>query len=258
MLLNILNEDYNYGEILSGIDKLYIPLKYFTIAKYKEKIQDLCNRFNVYVYNPNIIRDTLNINFDNIVREFNIKGFVISSISQTYLLQKYNLEMIGNYTLNIYNQYSTNALKDLGIKSLCITPELNDSDTFKFIDSSPISLELWAYGNIPLMTMNYCLLGKSNKCYKECNKLCNSGKNFYLKDRLGFEFKIFPDNFLNLTQIFNSKITSFDYSNYNVDYLRISILDESPEKIKEIISNVKNNIPFKGNEYCGHFNKVEQ
>ena len=77
-----------------------------------------------------------------------------------------------------------------------------------------------------------------------------------LKDRLDFQFRILPDNFLNLTQIFNSKITSFDYSNFKTDSLRIDILDESLEEIKEIISNVKENIPFKGNEYCGHFNKI--
>ncbi len=258
LLLNIIHEEINYSDFLDGVDNLYIPLKYFVITKYKIQVQNLCNNLNVYVYNPNIIRDTLNINFDNIVRDFNIKGFVISSISQIDLLKKYNLDLIGNYNLNIYNKYSMKVLKDLGINSLSITPEFNDLDTFKLIENSCLPLELLVYGNIPLMTMNYCLLGKSNKCYKECNKLCLSNKKFYIKDRLDFEFRILPDNFLNLTQIFNSKITSFDYSNYNVSSLRISILDEAPEAIEQIISNVKNNIPFKGNEYCGHFNKIEQ
>ena len=107
------------------------------------------------------------------------------------------------------------------------------------------------------MTMNYCLLGSSNKCYKECSRLCDSNKKFYLKDRLNFEFRILPDNFLNLTTIFNSKISSFDTSLFKANSLRISILDESEEEIKQIIQNVKSNIPFKGNKYCGHFNKTE-
>ena len=258
LLLNIIDENEFYDDFLLGIDKLYISLKYFILEKFENKIKNLCNKFNVYIYNPSVIRDILKIDFNNIVDKFNIKGFVVSSISQIDLLKKYNLELIGNYNLNIYNSYSMKALKDLGIASLSITPELNDFDTLDLIKSSLLPLELFVYGNIPLMTMNYCLLGKSNKCYKECNKLCLSNRKFYLKDRLGLDFRVLPDNVLNLTQIFNSKITSFDYSNYNVDSLRISVLDESKEEIKEIISNVKNNIPFKGNNYCSHFNKFEQ
>ncbi len=258
LLLNILNENENYGDILDGIDKLYIPLKYFVIAKFKETVQNLCNKFNAYVYNPNVIRDRLNINFDDITSNFNIKGFVVSSISQIDILKKYNLELIGNYTLNVYNKETIKYLKDLGIKSLTITPELNDTDTQRLIETSSLPLELWTYGNIPLMTMNYCLLGRSNKCYKECFEPCMRSQIFYLKDRLDFKFKVLPDKVFNLTQIFNSKITSFDYSNYNVNSFRINILDESSEQIKQIIKNVKNNVPFKGNDYCGHFNKTEQ
>ncbi len=257
LLLNIFDENKDYKEILDGIDKLYIPLKYFVINDFKEKIKALSSKFNLYIYLPSIIRDNLKINFDNIVENFKIKGFVVSSISQIDLVKKYNLELIGNYTLNVYNRYSVKALKELRLESLCITPELNDYDTIKLISSSSLSLELFSYGNIPLMTMNYCLLGSSNKCYKECSRLCDSNKKFYLKDRLNFEFRILPDNFLNLTTIFNSKISSFDTSLFKANSLRISILDESEEEIKQIIQNVKSNIPFKGNKYCGHFNKTE-
>ena len=257
LLLNILNENIDYTEILDGIDKLYIPLKYFIISNFKQKIQKLSNKYNTYIYMPNIIRDNFKIDFDKIIENFNVKGFVISSINQINIVSKYNLELIGNYNLNSYNRHTIKYLKDLGIQSLCITPELNDYDTKKLISNSCLPLELWAYGNIPLMTMNYCLLGKSNKCYKECSKLCTSNKKFYLNDRLNFNFRIIPDNFWNLTKIYNSKITSFDYSDFKVSSIRISILDENENDIKQIISNVKQNISFKGNQYCGHFNKLE-
>ena len=257
LLLNILDENINYNNYINGIDNLYIPLKYFILNKYASQVIELCQNYNVYVYMPNIIRDLFKIDYDKIVNNFNIKGFVISSLSQIEILKKYNLEMIGNYNLNIYNKFTTNYLKQIGLKRLCITPELNDFDTKNVISNSSLPLELWAYGRIPLMTMNYCLLGKSNKCYKDCIKLCESNKIFYLKDRLDFKFRILPDNFWNLTKIYNSKITSFDYSNFNVNFLRINILDESPDEIKTIISNIKNNIPFKGNNYCGNFNKSE-
>ena len=257
LLLNILNENTDYDFYLNGIDKLYIPLKYFVLAKFQEQLKSLCKKFHVYIYMPYIIRDMQQFDFNHIVEQFSIKGFAISSISQIAILKKYHLELIGNYTLNAYNQYTIQALKDLGIQSLCITPELNDIDTNELIKTSCLPLELWVYGNIPLMTMNYCLLGKSNKCYQECPKFCLSNKRFYLKDRFNFKFRISPDRFLNLTTIYNSKITSFDDSAFQTDSLRINILEETPEEIKQIISNVRKHIPFKGNLYCGHFNKIE-
>ena len=260
LLLTILDEKINYNYSLNELKsdnnhRVYIPLKYFFLDNYKDIINNLCNTFNVFTYLPNIIRNMNKFNFDYLVNNYNIEGFVISSISQIIIFKKYNLKLIGDYTLNVYNKNTIYTLNDLGLHSLCITPELNDYDTINLINNSTMPLELWAYGKIPLMTLNYCLLGHSNKCYKECEKYCNSNKKFYLKDRLGFKFRSLQDNYLNLTKIYNSKITSFDYSSYNTDYLRISILDESQEEIKQIIKNVKNNIPFKGNDYCVHFNK---
>lgn len=258
LLLNILNKNIDYTNYLNGINKLYIPLKYFILDDFKEQINNLSKTFNLYIYMPNILRDKFKIDFDKIINKFNIKGFVISSISQIDLLKKYNLDLIGNYTLNVYNQFTIRSLEKLGINVISITPELNNYDTKTLIEKSSIPLELFVYGKIPLMTMNYCLLGKSNKCYKDCFEPCKRNQTFYLKDRLNFEFRVLPDNIFNLTQIFNSKITSFDYSNFNTEYLRISIIDETPEEIKEIISNVNQNISFKGNSYCSHFNKQEQ
>jgi len=257
LLLTILNDKIDYTSCLDGINKLYIPLKYFILKSYKTQVSTLCQKYNVYLYMPNIIRDIFKFDFDKIIKSFKIKGFVISSTSQIEMLKKYNLEMIGNYNLNVYNRYTSKALENMGLQSLCITPELNDNDTYRLIKNSSLPLEIWIYGNIPLMTMNYCLLGKSNKCYKECSKLCESNKKFYIKDRMDFEFRILPDNFLNLTKIYNSKITAFDSSSFKVQALRINILDEEPNEIREIISHVKQNTPFKGNKYCGHFNKTE-
>ena len=97
--------------------------------------------------------------------------------------------------------------------------------------------------------------GSSNKCYKECKKLCLSSNEYYLKDRLNFDFRIVPDNLTTITTLYNSKITSFDYSEYNVSDLRISILDENISEIQKIIDTIKNGKYLEGTNYCGHFNK---
>ncbi len=106
------------------------------------------------------------------------------------------------------------------------------------------------------MNSNYCLLGKSNKCYSECDHKCNSTNKYYLKDRLGFLFRIIPDNIQTITTIYNSKITSIEYDGLPIDFARIDILDENISEINDIIKTVLTGKKLEGNQYTnGNFNK---
>ena len=62
-------------------------------------------------------------------------------------------------------------------------------------------------------------------------------------------FRILPDNIQTVTTVFNSKITSIYPKEFNVDYVRIDILDENIEEINEIIHRVNNNHRFDGKNY---------
>ena len=106
------------------------------------------------------------------------------------------------------------------------------------------------------MNSNYCLLGKSNKCYSKCEHKCNSTNNYYLKDRLGFLFRIIPDNIQTITTIYNSKTTSIEYDGLHIDFARIDILDENISEINNIIKTVSTGKKLEGNQYTnGNFNK---
>lgn len=254
LLLNILDLETDYSDL--SIDKLYVPLKYWINSNYSSKLSELTKNFNTYVYMPNIMK-SLDVNFDNITEKFDIKGFVVSHISQIEVLKKYtdnpskknNLELIGNYSLNIYNNHSINELNKLGINIFTVSTELDRNEINNILNYSKLKSELIVYGKTPLMTNSYCYLGKSNKCSKDCNKQCNSNEKFYLKDRLGFNFRIVPDNILGTTTIYNSKITSVNYSDFKVNNIRIDILDENLEDIQSIISTVKSGNRFEGKEY---------
>lgn len=259
LLLNILNKNYNYLN-LKNIDKLYIPLKYFTNPTFKETINDLSKNFNLYIYMPNIMKknyiNLLNLNINNIMNTYNIKGVVISHIYQLNWFKNYNLDIIGNYTLNLFNNISINNLENLGVKEFTLSPEL-DRETLTSLSNSNKNTELIVYGKIPVMNSNYCVLGKSNKCYKECSKYCqNLSKKFYLKDRLNFKFRVIPDNIDTVSTIYNSKITSITWKDFNVENLRIDILDEDIDTINLIVSKTLNNERFEGKDYTnGNLNK---
>ena len=235
VLLNILDKNIDYTK-LENVTNIYIPLKYFFDNSYEDLIKNMSKQFSIYIYLPHIFEnkkiENLNLILDKILESFNIKGFVISHISQIPLIEKYNLELIGNFNLNIYNKNSIEALKDLNLRKITLSPELEEDEISKYMNDS--NFEILTYGKIPLMTNHYCFLGKSNKCYSSCDKKCLSDKPFYLRDRKGFEFRIIPDNTSCITTIFHNKPICLE--NINQGNIRIDILDEDFETIQNIIN----------------------
>ena len=195
---------------------------------------------------PTIIRNNyttlIKNNLPNILNTYNIKGFVLSNIGNFELLKQYKrkYDFICNYTFNIFNNLTIN---ELSCNTVTLSPELNETDITNIINcdnntSSMPKKELIVYGRIPLINSNYCLLGKTNKCYSSCTHQCNSSNKFYLKDRLGFLFRVIPDNVETVTTIYNNKITSIPYKNINVDSVRFDVLDETIEEINLIINKL--------------------
>ena len=261
VLLNILNQNFDYTQ-LHGIDKVYIPLKYFVLKDFKNVVAELTENFETYIYMPTIMRNNYHKiianNLPNILEQYKIKGFVLSNIGNLELLKNYKdkYEFIYNYTLNVFNNLTIAELADSSKNTVTLSPELNKSDLQNFAKTS-CSTELIVYGRTPLMNSNYCLLGKSNKCYSACPHLCNSTNKFYLKDRLGFLFRIIPDNVDTVTTIYNSKITSIEHDEICANSVRIDILDESISEINNVISTVKTGKKLEGQEFTnGNFAKM--
>lgn len=252
LLLNNLDIDYLK---LSQVDKLYIPLKYFGNSRYFKELKYFSDNFNLYIYMPTIIRknkiDLSKKIIEKSIKEFNLKGFVISNLSQIMLIPECskNSDIIANYTLNIYNTNSSKTLRDLNFSTITLSPELDEDGFLKLCGKETLTKELIVYGKIPVMTMNYCVLGKSNKCYNTCKKLCNLNNKYYLKDRMGFLFRVIPDNLQTISTIYNSKIFSIKSSDFDTTFSRIDILDENVLEINNIIKTIKNGDRFEGKDF---------
>ena len=230
ILLNILNTNYDYSK-LKNFDKIYIPLKYFSDKNYEKILKLLENKSKLYIYMPVVVKDrylsTIKKYVENALNKFNISGAVVSEMSSISLFK--DIEIIANYNFNIFNSYSSKEIQKLGFTSITLSPELDERELSNIIATNK---EVIVYGKIPLMTMSYCLLGKSNRCYKECKHLCLENNNYYLNDRYNFKFRIIPDNIQTLTTIYNSRNTSV--SNVNATCLRYDILDETIEEINKL------------------------
>ena len=261
VLLNTLNLNEDYSK-LKNINKIYVPLKYFFIQEFSNIINTITHTYNCYIYMPCILKDNILKNIceklPQILSSYSIKGFVVSNISQIHLLENYmkNYEFISNYNMNVYNNYTIEELTKLGISCVTLSPEL-DKLTLNSLYAN-IATEAIIYGNLPVMTTNYCLLSKSNFCLEKCKSNCGNSKYTYsLKDRMNMNFRILPDYFYKTTTIFNSKKTSVSINEVNVSFARLDFIDESINEICEIINSFKNGSIMEGKDFTnGNFNRI--
>ena len=262
LLLNELNLDYDYSKI-SNVDNIYVPLKYFKNKQYGEIIKTLSRNNNLYIYLPTVLKDNFrNFYFndiDAIIKKYKIKGLICSNLSciNYFSNLKGKLDLVANYTFNVFNNYTINELAEIGIKRVMLSPELDESNLKNIANNSIIPTEVLVYGKLVLMNIGYCLLGSSNLCYPRCDMKCKENSKFYLKDRLNMDFRIIPDNIQTISTLYNSKINSISYSSIKPGFVRISILDENIDEINKIIKCVKNDKPFTGSNFTkGNFNKT--
>lgn len=259
ILLNSISNSMDYSS-LKNVDRVYIPLKFFIKKEFESKLLEISQFTDCYIDIPTIVRDNFrNVfynNFDEKVNKFNIKGLVISNLSGIEFMMKYvgKLDIVSKYTLNIYNNHTIDELKKVGVNRVTVSPELDTDNLIDLCNNSSLPTEFLVYGKLPVMHIQYCPLGKSNKCYPTCSMKCKTSNRFYLEDKLGYKFEFVPDNMQTITKIYNSKINSIDYAKFPFDSCLISITDE--DNLDEIIYNVKNNIKFEGKNYTnGNLNK---
>lgn len=227
VLLNKIDANEDYTK-LENIDYLYLPLHYFLQDKYTEALQDICAKQNVYIYMPIIMNEgyikVVKNTIKDRIKDLKISGAVISNLGEMELfkeiIEKNKLEVIANYSMNVFNGETIKSLKELGISRVTISPELNLRD-IENISNKELDLEQIVYGRQALMTTKYCFVGDSNKCYKDCNRNCE--KNSYkLKDRMNFVFPVVSNRIENTTTVLNSKITSILGAD-NISTIRIDV-----------------------------------
>ncbi len=242
-----LNNIYDDIQTIQKVDGVYLPYRLFLDNKNIDNISNLSESQNLFISLPNITRQELMNDLKDIsdlINKYDIKGIMISNYSQYELVKDLNIEIHGDYFLNVFNNGTYNFYKNLNIKNITISPELNISEINEFGDSSQVV----CYGRIKCMTIQNCIV-------KDCKNCPNN--TYKLEDRLGFIFPIITDNSNCTTNLYNSKILSFNPENIFSNNIRLDFFEESLNDIKLTISKFKtNNIPS-GNDYTnGNYHKV--
>lgn len=256
VLFRQLDLDFDYTKLdKEKITNIYVSLELFISKKYSKVISYFSDNYNLYIYVPSIIKT----NYKNIalsaieqaIMVYNIKGFIVSNIGDFELLKKYSkdYEFIGNYTLNVFNNNTMEEYRKLGLSRITLSRELNQELIKEMLANANINTEMIVYGNLPLMASSYCFLGKTNKCYPDCGTNCKKNNKYYLKDRLGFNFRVVPNSIETVTLICNSKTLSISTKDLPVNFVRLDILDESIDEINEAVDKAYNREKLEGLQY---------
>ena len=145
-------------------------------------------------------------------------------------------EILGGHRLNVYNSASAGALRKLGTDVITVSPELNLKEIKELSENTDASLEVIAYGRLPLMLMENCVIKSAHRC--ECSK-----KSFALRDRKGIDFPIVTENcrniLLNSCPIYMADRID-DIKSLQIDRIRLSFTVENPDLCCIIIDEYKN------------------
>lgn len=170
----------------------------------------------VHQHNKKII-----LNTPRIVKEWQIKGLIrdfnlfnelrpdavsVGNIGILGMALKCGeLDVHGDYSLNIYNNITIEALRKLGVSSLTLSPELSLAQIEDLSSRTDMALECLVHGYLTLMISEYCVIGSylgevhTGKCHQMC-----VNKQFWLEDRKNVKFPVVTDQYCRM-HILNSK-----------------------------------------------------
>lgn len=258
VFFNILREEYLN---LKNVDNFYFTFK--DALKNIELIEKFEGK--KYILLPSITKaNYARLIKDNIVSlASKVDGFVLSNIGQLEYLQNIDTTLIANYTFNTFNTFAINKLTSLGFEKVILSPELAKFQINEL--GGELKREIIAYGKTCVMTSEYCPIGaiagkftSNNKCTMPC-KTCYCAKlpdKYYLRDRLGLDFRVLPDSIDCQSRIFNAKTTSIETTDISVDSIRLDIIDESASEVQKIIDTHRAGKKLSGENYTnGHLNR---
>lgn len=160
-------------------ERIYVPL--CLVNENSEIFERLKNKIVISL--PEIIKDSEKEFVQERIEKLYSLGYDMLLIhNYGQLLYRDKFKLILSHRFNIWNSSAISHLKNQNILSFVISPELSQ----KMICDLNLSMqgELIAYGNLPVMITENCIIKNTDNCP------CDKDKFYYITDRMGAKFPV--------------------------------------------------------------------
>ncbi len=175
------------------------------------------------------------------LRELGIREALAGNLGLLIPLRELGFTLRGDFGLNLYNSNAMQVARELELRSACLSfemtlPQIRDV-------SKAVPCELLAYGRLPLMVTENCLIrGRTGQC------ACHLGPT-KLMDKTGAEFPIMRDGGSCRSILLNGKKLNWldrqdDLSRLGLWAIRLSFTTENPREVDQVLASVQRPTPF--------------
>jgi putative protease len=220
---------------------LYIPLH--ILSHDPVYFRELAKQQNICAVLPRIIHDGelpgIQVSL-RALRDMGIREVLCGNLGQILPARECGLAVRGDFGLNLYNSGAVNTARELELTSACLSfemtlPQIRDV-------SKAVPCEIFAYGRLPLMVTENCLI-------KGRNGQCSCHTPMKLTDKTGADFPVIKDGASCRSVLLNGKKLNLldrwdDLSALGLWAVRLYFTTESPREVDNVLSTLQSPVPF--------------
>ena len=242
------------SQVPDNIDKaVFLWLELFDASKSLNIIEKLLKSgYKAGISIPPFIGGNYNDKLIKILNELKAIGItelLTGNLGQIILCQSLGFNVHTDFEINAFNSFSLRELKNLGVMSSVISPELSFAQ-IRDVEKTH-KCGIIGYGRLPLMTTRACIFKSNLGCGK-----CNG--NIELIDRINEKFLVYPD-FSCINRLYNSKPLYIadlnDYKALGLSFVRLDFTSEKKYEAEKIIKHFSENKPFEKPFTRGLYNR---
>ena len=217
---------------------LYVPIH--ILMEDMDLLQTLVRRGRVAAVLPRIVHDGELPKLQHdlaVLHDMGIRDVLVGNLGLLIVARDAKMRIHGDFGLNIFNSASMNVLRDLQLASATLSfemtlPQIRDV-------SKGVNAELIAYGRLPLMVTEHCLMKNRTG---ECS--CHTGPA-KLTDKTGAEFPIIKDCGTCRSVLLNGKKLSWldrqdDLAKLGLWAIRLYFTTENVREVDRVLNDYLN------------------
>ena len=165
-------------EVLDRLDFAFVPL--FDTDKLDSRLLEYSEKLGAEL--PRIYFEDERRIINSLVqtKKLGISSALCHTLGKVRLAREAGFAVTGGFGLNISNSYASEALRNIGVQQIVLSPEVSLRNISQFTDIMPAGII--CYGHLPVMI--------SRNCPLRAESYCRKGKDCFLTDRKGEKHRL--------------------------------------------------------------------